>query len=369
VTPSGHRAASRDGPAPQERLGVWALPIRLVINLVVPVLTYVLLRPHVHSDVTALVIGAAIPTAYTACILLCRRRLDAIGAFAIACLAIGLLLVLVTGGNELVFKLREEIWTGPLGLVCLISVAMRRPLLSVVLRRAARRDPQLAERIGDPRARRVTTVTTGVIGAILLVHAMVIVALALTTSTSTFLAVKLPLTLAIVGGGLAALVWWMRRQYASRWNRHEAAGPPGPARQHGPGSSLEPMAPAIAPTSISVQGRRLTMPTVTIPRTDITSDQISAALRNGLDDRYDVLQGRRMNRLPIGDPEAAGPNEIVVGKGPSPMVRAQVTIIRQADHTDIRITPGGVAGDLLMNTLGIARKIRRVLLDAPGIGS
>jgi hypothetical protein len=27
-----------------------------------------------------------------------------------------------------------------------------------------------------------------------------------------------------------------------------------------------------------------------------------------------------------------------------------------------------VAGDLLMNTFGIARKIRRVLLDAPGIG-
>jgi hypothetical protein len=111
------------------------------------------------------------------------------------------------------------------------------------------------------------------------------------------------------------------------------------------------------------------MPTVTIPRTDITSEQIGAALRDGLDDRYDVLIGKRMNRFPIGTPRAAGPDEIVVGKGPSPMVRAQVTIIRRADRTDIRITPGGVAGDLLMNTFGIARKIRHVLLDAPGIGS
>lgn len=33
------------------------------------------------------------------------------------------------------------------------------------------------------------------------------------------------------------------------------------------------------------------MPTVTIQRTDITAEQISAALRNGLDDRYDVLPG------------------------------------------------------------------------------
>jgi hypothetical protein len=76
-----------------------------------------------------------------------------------------------------------------------------------------------------------------------------------------------------------------------------------------------------------------------------------------------------MPRLPLGSPQAAGPDEIVVGKGSTPMVRAQVTIIHRADHTDIRITPGGVAGDLLMNTVGIARKIRRVLLDAPGIGS
>jgi hypothetical protein len=111
------------------------------------------------------------------------------------------------------------------------------------------------------------------------------------------------------------------------------------------------------------------MPTVTIPRTDITSEQIGAALRDGLDDRYDVLIGKRMNRFPIGTPRAAGPDEIVVAKGPSPMVRAQVTIIRRAGHTAIRITPAGLAGDLLMNTFGIAREVRRVLLEAPGLGS
>ncbi len=71
-----------------------------------------------------------------------------------------------------------------------------------------------------------------------------------------------------------------------------------------------------------------------------------------------------MTRIPAGSPEPAGPDEIMVGKGPTPMVRAQVTIIRQPDHTDIRITPGGVLGDLVMNTLGIARTVRRVLLNA-----
>ncbi len=208
--------------------------IRLIINLVVPVLAYVLVRPHVHSDITALVVGAAVPTACTAGVLLWRRRLDPIGAFAIVCFAIGLLLVVATGGNEVVFKLREDFWTGPLGLACLISVAARRPLLLVPLQLAARRNSQIAERIGDPQARRVSTVTTGVIGVILLVHALVMVALALTTSTTTFLALSRPLSLAIVGGGLAALVWWIRHQYPRRWNlppHHQAAGSAGPARQ------------------------------------------------------------------------------------------------------------------------------------------
>ena len=111
------------------------------------------------------------------------------------------------------------------------------------------------------------------------------------------------------------------------------------------------------------------MSTVTIPRTDITGEQVGAALRDGLDGRYDVFPGRRMNRFPIGSPQAAGPDEIVVGQGSNPMVRAQVTIIRGAGRTDIRITPGGVAGDLLMNTFGIAREVRRVLREAPGLGS
>ena len=50
------------------------------------------------------------------------------------------------------------------------------------------------------------------------------------------------------------------------------------------------------------------------------------------------------------------------------MVRAQVTIIRRADRTDIRITPGGVAGDLLINTFGIARRSATCCWTHPASG-
>jgi hypothetical protein len=188
--------------------------IRLVINAVAPVLVYLLLRPHVHSDVTALIAGTAIPAAYTVGIFLWRRRLDPVGVIALACFGIGLLLVIATSGNELVFKLREEIWTGPLGLAFLISAAARRPLLPMVLRLATRRDAEFAQRLRSPEARRITTVSTVVIGAILVVHAVLLIALALTTSTTTFLALSRPISWVVVGGGLAGLVWWIRRQRA-----------------------------------------------------------------------------------------------------------------------------------------------------------
>jgi hypothetical protein len=143
----------------------------------------------------------------------------AIGAFAIACFAFGLLLAVATGGNELVFKLREEIWSGPAGPACLISVAVGRPLFLVALQLAARRNAEIAGRISGPQARRIPAVTTAAVGIILVVHAVVIAALALTVSTTVFLAAKAPISLVIVGGGLAALVWWIRRQVTSRAGR------------------------------------------------------------------------------------------------------------------------------------------------------
>ena len=107
------------------------------------------------------------------------------------------------------------------------------------------------------------------------------------------------------------------------------------------------------------------MPTVTIPR-DVTSQEVVEALRNGLDPRYEVLPGTHMPRTPLlGKPRPSEPGEIMVAA--SPMVRAQVRIIPRAGRTDLRITPAGVLGDLVMNTVGIAREVRQALLDAPSL--
>jgi FtsH-binding integral membrane protein len=52
---------------------------------------------------------------------------------------------------------------------------------------------------------------TALLGTMLLLHALVLLALALTESTSTFLSVSRPVGWAITGAGVAALLWYRRR--------------------------------------------------------------------------------------------------------------------------------------------------------------
>ena len=104
------------------------------------------------------------------------------------------------------------------------------------------------------------------------------------------------------------------------------------------------------------------MSTITVRRHDVTAEEVTDALRAGLDSRYDVVPGMRMPPL-LGTPRPDRPELILVSS--SAMARAQVKIIRHSGQTDIRVTPGG----LLINTIGLAAKVRQVLRDAPDLGS
>ena len=56
------------------------------------------------------------------------------------------------------------------------------------------------------------------------------------------------------------------------------------------------------------------MSTITIPQPELTTEEVSAALRKGLGPRYQVLPGRRTSILP-GAPDPGWPDSIVVGPG------------------------------------------------------
>lgn len=108
------------------------------------------------------------------------------------------------------------------------------------------------------------------------------------------------------------------------------------------------------------------MSTITVPRSDVTSDQVTDALRRGLGPRYKVRPGTGVNWNPAGGPRPDHPDTIVVGTGSTRLFRAQVKISHHAGETVLHVSPGGITlVPRLTNRLWIARKVRQVLAAAP----
>jgi len=111
------------------------------------------------------------------------------------------------------------------------------------------------------------------------------------------------------------------------------------------------------------------MPTVTVPRADLTTEEVVKVLRDGLGAGYNVLPGMAMTRLPFLGPREGRPNKIVVGTGDNRVVKAQVTITPRGGQTKLRISPGGFTTTFVVNSFGIARKVRQVLASSPGLSA
>ena len=114
------------------------------------------------------------------------------------------------------------------------------------------------------------------------------------------------------------------------------------------------------------------MPTITIPRADLTSEEVTGALRAGLGPHYHVAAGMRMPQACLFAAEPSQDHDtILVSMGSNWLTnrffRAQVTLTRPPGQTLIRIRPGGTSSEFPINALGIARKIRQVLASAPAI--
>ena len=110
------------------------------------------------------------------------------------------------------------------------------------------------------------------------------------------------------------------------------------------------------------------MSSITVPRTGVTTDEVSEVLRQGLGSRYTVLPGQAMNWNPAGHPRADQPGKIVVGTGSTRLFRAQVTISSRSGQTVLHVIGGGVSLLVrLTNRLWIAGKVRRILETAPSL--
>ena len=182
---------------------------RLFVAGVLPLVGYMLLRPHVDSDAVALAAVSIFPVID---IVVERRRhgrFEPIGIIALVGLAVGLVSALLLNGDATLLKVRESMFTGVFGLICLISLGARRPAMFYMGRSfATGGDPVKVTEFdaiwdlpGVPRRFRFVTLVWG-LG--LMGEAVVRTILAVTASTQVFLEISPVLNFGVLGG----LIWF-----------------------------------------------------------------------------------------------------------------------------------------------------------------
>jgi hypothetical protein len=93
------------------------------------------------------------------------------------------------------------------------------------------------------------------------------------------------------------------------------------------------------------------------------------ALKDGLGSEYNVLPGKAIGRTMYQSEHDGQPNQIVVGTGQNRLVKAQVTLIPRNGQVELKIGAGGLTWDWVMNSFGVAQKVKQVLASAPGLSA
>jgi hypothetical protein len=182
--------------------------------VLVPVLAYIVLRHTLHSDLIALAVTEAIPIAWVLGTGLRRGRVDPVALAAACVLGVAFLVSLASGGSSMPIKLRRAAVTGTLGVICLVSVAIGRPVLPPAMRWLGEWFPRvrrLADLLSSDQARRKADVLTTIIGVALLADGVAELTLALTVSTTTFLGASRLARISLLAAGFALCVAYLRR--------------------------------------------------------------------------------------------------------------------------------------------------------------
>ena len=205
--PSEGRARS---PRPRRR----SFGLSLTISHFVPLIAYFAVRPYAASDTEALAIAWFIPVVWTLGSSAWLRRLEVIGLIGVGTYGVALFVSVFFGTGALPLKLHYAAARVIVGLVCLVSVAIRRPVLLLLVRgitKAAGGDA--AVRVAaDPRSKtgRSLRFLTLVLGIACLGDAALQTVLAITLSTGAFLVAKTAVHVAAIVGIMSGVLLYLR---------------------------------------------------------------------------------------------------------------------------------------------------------------
>ena len=186
------------------------IAVEILVNIVLPYLIYVKAEPRLGS-VRALLAASVPPILWSGIEFARKRRIDAVSLLVLAGIVLSLL-AFFGGGSARFLQLRENLVTGLIGLVFLVSAAMGRPLIYQLARAGKlREDPVEAARFeslrDNPRFRRNMTIMTLVWGFGLLAQTAVACLLVFSLSIPRYLIVS-PIVGYSIMGGLALWTFW-----------------------------------------------------------------------------------------------------------------------------------------------------------------
>jgi hypothetical protein len=105
------------------------------------------------------------------------------------------------------------------------------------------------------------------------------------------------------------------------------------------------------------------MSMITVPRSDVTAEEVSAVLRRELGSRYTVTPS--MMATGFGKELQGTPNTVLVAA--NWLERANIELTAKANGTEIDVSPGATYFGLirLIHRAGLVRKVHKALEHAP----
>jgi hypothetical protein len=184
------------------------------VNAVLPLVIYDLTDKRL-GDVGALLVSSVPPILWSIVQFVRARRVDAFSLLIITGIALSLL-ALLGGGGAKFLQLRENLVTGVIGTIFLVSAAIRRPLIYYLARaNMMRSQPSQAAAFESNRDnagfRRVMTLMTLVWGFGLVARTAIACVLVFTLPIPTYLAVSPVLGYASAGLLVGWTFWYARR--------------------------------------------------------------------------------------------------------------------------------------------------------------
>ncbi|MFL9907146.1 VC0807 family protein [Paraburkholderia sp. RL17-337-BIB-A] len=201
--------------------------LELAVNFLLPWLAYRLALPHL-GETGALIASAVPPIVWSLIELLRFRRVDALSVMVVAGIVLSVAAMAV-GGSPRMLLLRESLVSGAVGVVFLLSLPMRRPLIFYLARATVAREMEG----GAERFEALWRARPALVGAMRLMTLVWGVGLTGETALRAWMALTWPIerflvVSPLIGYGIygALTLWtlWYRKTMRSRVEAHVQPG-------------------------------------------------------------------------------------------------------------------------------------------------